>query len=314
MRLLLAALALLAFPPSAAAWEWPVRGEVITQFRNGADPYAGGQHRGIDVAAPAGAPVLAATAGTIDHAGVVGASGLTISQRTADGRHRLSYLHLARVAVRRGQTVAAGERLGDVGVSGERSAQPPHLHFGVRDAAERHGYLDPLRFLPPPPPEPQPRPVTAPLTASEPARPEPAPSGAPVTAPAPSAVPALEPAVPVAVAGVAAAPRPVKAPTPATGTAAQAPARPAPVAAGAPERAPAAPAAGPVAVERRASRAAAPRSSAAAPEGGVDAGWLGACVGLVAAAGLLAGPHGARRGHAPVRTAFGALLRAASRG
>ncbi|MBA2439082.1 MAG: hypothetical protein H0V50_00220, partial [Thermoleophilaceae bacterium] len=31
---------------AAGSWTWPVRGEVITQFHNGSDPYAGGQHRG----------------------------------------------------------------------------------------------------------------------------------------------------------------------------------------------------------------------------------------------------------------------------
>ena len=45
------------------AWAWPVEGEVITPYRNGADPYAGGQHRGIDIAAAAGTPVVAAAGG-----------------------------------------------------------------------------------------------------------------------------------------------------------------------------------------------------------------------------------------------------------
>src|SRR5436190_756585 len=56
-------LSLVFAPPAVAAdWIWPVRGEVITPYRNGADPYAAGQHRGIDIAAPVAAPVVAATA------------------------------------------------------------------------------------------------------------------------------------------------------------------------------------------------------------------------------------------------------------
>src|SRR3954452_16848809 len=42
-----AAAAALVLPPGAAAagdWAWPVRGQVITPYRNGANPYAGGQH------------------------------------------------------------------------------------------------------------------------------------------------------------------------------------------------------------------------------------------------------------------------------
>src|SRR3954463_13105840 len=110
--------ALLLTPADALAagdWTWPVAGEVVTQFRNGPAPYAGGQHRGVDIAAPVGARVVAATAGTIAYAGVVGSSGLTVAERTSDGRYELSYLHLSTVAVRRGDGVASGESLGAVG-------------------------------------------------------------------------------------------------------------------------------------------------------------------------------------------------------
>ena len=51
---LLIAAALAAPAPASAAWVWPVSGEVITPYRNGTDPYATGQHRGIDIAAPVG--------------------------------------------------------------------------------------------------------------------------------------------------------------------------------------------------------------------------------------------------------------------
>ena len=49
--------------PANAGWTWPVDGEVITPYRNGSDPYAPGQHRGIDIAAPVGTAVRAAAAG-----------------------------------------------------------------------------------------------------------------------------------------------------------------------------------------------------------------------------------------------------------
>ena len=136
-RLLLAALlASLAFPGSAAGWSWPVSGEVITPYRNGDDPYAGGQHRGIDISAAAGTPVGAAAAGTVTFAGVAGSSGLTVSVRTADGRFDTSYLHLSSAAVVKGDRVGEGARLGAAGTTGRRSAAAPHLHFGVRDAGQ----------------------------------------------------------------------------------------------------------------------------------------------------------------------------------
>ena len=36
--------------PAAWAWTWPADGPVLRGFSVGSDKYAGGQHRGIDVA------------------------------------------------------------------------------------------------------------------------------------------------------------------------------------------------------------------------------------------------------------------------
>ena len=190
---LVAALTLAA--PSAAVaadWSWPVRGDVVTKYRNGDDPYAGGQHRGVDIAAPVGAGVVAATSGRVVHAGTVGSAGLTVTLRSADGRFDLSYLHLSAVAVREGDSVGQGDRLGAVGVSGSRSVAEPHLHFGVREAGSEHAYRDPLAFLPP-----VPRPSAAPdvpAAAPEPVPAAPPPAGASVHAPAEAPVPSTTPA------------------------------------------------------------------------------------------------------------------------
>ncbi|MEA2407489.1 MAG: hypothetical protein QOE69_1608, partial [Thermoleophilaceae bacterium] len=143
----LAASCLAEAAPARAAWVWPVSGDVITAYRNGTDPYATGQHRGIDIAAPVGTPVVAAAGGTVRFAGTAGSSGLTISVRTDDG-YDTSYLHLSSAAVHAGARVSSGDRIGAVGTTGTRSAPAPHLHFGVRDAGTRHDYHDPLAFLP----------------------------------------------------------------------------------------------------------------------------------------------------------------------
>src|SRR3954454_17745303 len=90
---------------AAGGWTWPVRGQVVTQFRNGDNPYAAGQHRGVDLAAPVGTPVVAATAGTIVYAGVAGSSGINVAERTSDRRYELSCLHLSAASVQRGQAV-----------------------------------------------------------------------------------------------------------------------------------------------------------------------------------------------------------------
>jgi hypothetical protein len=133
----------------AEGWAWPVTGPVITPFLNdNARPYAGGMHRGIDIAAPAGTKVGAARAGTVTYAGALGSSGLTVAIATSDGAHLTSYLHLSRISVHRGDGVEAGGEIGAVGTTGERSASEPHLHFGVRRAGEPDFYVDPLSLLP----------------------------------------------------------------------------------------------------------------------------------------------------------------------
>src|SRR5688572_26274379 len=151
VAVVVAVVVLAAAPPAAGedAWVWPVRGHVVTPYSNdNGRPYAGGMHRGIDIAADGGAGVVAARAGTVTHAGVVGSSGLTVAVRTADGRHVTSYLHLSAVAVRKGDSVAAGTPVGAVGTSGRRSVAEPHLHFGVRLAETEDHYVDPLGLLP----------------------------------------------------------------------------------------------------------------------------------------------------------------------
>ena len=87
---------------------------------------------------------VAAAGGDVRFAGTAGSSGLTISIRT---ERRLRHLVPPPLVARRcapGRSVSAGERIGAVGTTGTRSATAPHLHFGVRDAGNRHGYHDPL--------------------------------------------------------------------------------------------------------------------------------------------------------------------------
>src|SRR5680860_326757 len=313
------ALVLLAAPASAAAdWSWPVAGEVITHYRNGTDPYAGGQHRGIDIAVEAGTPVVAAAGGTVRFAGVVGSSGLTVSVRTADGRFDTSYLHLSAAGVREGHVVSTGDRLGAVGTSGRRSAARPHLHFGVREAGTRHSYVDPLTLLGPPPPSGPPEaPRVAPAPVPVPVAP------VPVRVPGPVRLPAARrlrlPAgrrVPVArrVPGGRRlpAPRPGRSPS-AVGAPLSAPAlRPLPAlgrgdaagrghAAGAPDRG-VLPGLGPQAAGAPAQAPAArPTPAGARPgqdDGGPDVSWALACLGLLLAAALMGRARDGGRGAA----------------
>ena len=214
-----AAVILVRAPAAAAAggWTWPVRGDVITAYTNdNSRPYAGGMHRGIDIAAPVGTRVVAAQPGSVTFAGPLGSSGITVAIATADGRYVTSYLHLSRVAVERGESVDAGREIGAVGTSGKRSVPQPHLHFGVRRVGPARLYVDPLTLLPPmagqgsAPPAPvaapvRVRPALQPVPAGllDPRRhPARAPAPAPALTPEPSPFPALGWGTPVGVAGL----------------------------------------------------------------------------------------------------------------
>ncbi len=331
VRSALVALALLlllpARAPASGTWPWPVRGHVLTTFRNGDDPYAGGQHRGVDIAAPVGAEVVASAAGTVRHAGVTGSSGLTVSVRA--GAYDVSYLHLSKLSVRKGEAVAAGQPLGAVGTSGRRSAEQPHLHFGVRRAGRRHAYLDPLDLLAPPPTAPReaPRGAPAPVPVPVPVGPKPAPAPlrgrAPERVPAGRRVPVPAPRrVRVPAGRRVRVPRPGPAPRVLSPRIASVPGggrvpalRPMPSRA----RPARAPQEGPRPLHRgdpgkagSAQPARAPAPSAGPVAGGPDLGWALACLGLLAAAACLGRPGRGRGGaDARSRTAgMGAQLRA----
>ena len=148
----------------ALAWTWPVDGPVLKEFSLGDDPYAAGHHRGIDIAAPAGAPVRAPAAGTVSFAGTVPGGGRAVTIRTADG-YAVTLLHLGALGVGRSTTVGEGDAVGLVGPSGVAEHAEPYVHLGVRLAADPNGYVNPLSLLPSravPAPEPAPEPVVEP--------------------------------------------------------------------------------------------------------------------------------------------------------
>ena len=117
---------------------WPLRGP----FGNLFGPRRHGFHAGIDVIAPAGAPVAAAASGRVVWAGYrAGGWGLLVTIAHGNGV-RTMYAHLSRVGVRLGDRVGMGARVGRVGATGD--ATGPHLHFEVR---LRGAAVDPLPAL-----------------------------------------------------------------------------------------------------------------------------------------------------------------------
>jgi len=169
----------LAWTPVAHAWSWPVQGPVLQPFSyDEAHPYATGQHRGIDIGADAaGEGVGAPATGTVSFAGTVPTNGKSVTIETPDG-YSVTLTHLGSILVAKGATVAEGAAVGTIGPSGTPELDELYVHLGIRATADPNGYLDPLRFLPPP-------------AASEPAPSDPPPSASTSSAPASKPRPAV---------------------------------------------------------------------------------------------------------------------------
>ncbi|WP_332675525.1 M23 family metallopeptidase [Aromatoleum sp.] len=89
------------------------------------------RHEGIDIVAPGGTPVRAATEGVVLHVGTNRLGGRVVWV-LGPGGQRHYYAHLARFAdVFPGQRIAAGTLLGHVGDTGNARGTPPHLHYGI---------------------------------------------------------------------------------------------------------------------------------------------------------------------------------------
>ena len=194
-----AALAMFVLPSVAQAWTWPAPGDVLAPFVFGGDPYAGGQHRGIDVEGEQGGVVLAPAAGVVAFAGSVGANGKVVTIETDDG-YSVTLVHLGAFSVGKGDAVGEGSPVGTIGSSGTPEHDVPYVHLGVRVTSDSQGYVDPLTLLPPraapappPPPSPAPPPVVE-LVPPPPAHTAPPPAPAePQPAEAPPAEPSAQP-------------------------------------------------------------------------------------------------------------------------
>lgn len=140
------AVGLVPHPAAAAAtspgspWQWPLAPApaVVRPFAPGPTPYSPG-HYGADLAAAEGEVVLAAGGGEVTYAGLVAGRGVVV---VSHGRLRTTYEPVV-AAVRVGDRVLAGARLGEVG-TGHPCPAASCLHWGLRRGDT---YLDPVLLV-----------------------------------------------------------------------------------------------------------------------------------------------------------------------
>ena len=108
----------------------PVAGRVTSQFGSRFHPILGHRrmHKGVDLGAGAGAPIVAAAQGRVASAGWAGGYGRQVAI-VHSGGIRTTYSHMSRIAARAGETVQQGQVIGYVGSSGLSTGA--HLHYEV---------------------------------------------------------------------------------------------------------------------------------------------------------------------------------------
>jgi murein DD-endopeptidase MepM/ murein hydrolase activator NlpD len=135
-----------ASPPAASARTAttgplliPVAGVAASQLTDTFGDARGGErrHEALDIAAPAGTPVIAAAGGRIEKLFRSDDGGNTVYVRSPDRRTLYYYAHLQAYApgLEEGERIARGQRLGTVGSSGNADPAAPHLHFAIMRTA-----------------------------------------------------------------------------------------------------------------------------------------------------------------------------------
>jgi murein DD-endopeptidase MepM/ murein hydrolase activator NlpD len=124
-------------------FQFPVADPVVTDiygYTRQTGPYEI-PHKGTDFKAPPGTPIMAINNGVVILAQDLGIYGNTIVVDHGKGIMSF-YMHLSKISVKKGESVARGEVIGASGETGY--AEGPHLHLTVRiDGVS----IDPMVFL-----------------------------------------------------------------------------------------------------------------------------------------------------------------------
>ena len=149
-----------AHVPQSAGYSFPVEREeflfITSPFGNRQDPMDATKqqmHKGIDIKTNHEAVLATENGGKVvavnHNANTAGGKSVTVEYSREDGsKVQCSYLHLSDIAVKVGDVVNAGQKLGMSGNTGTRTTGE-HLHFGVKsvsaDGSKRD--MDPAAYL-----------------------------------------------------------------------------------------------------------------------------------------------------------------------
>ena len=125
-------------PRAFEGYIWPAEG-VLT---SGYGWRWGRIHRGIDIAAPIGTPILAAASGTVINVGYQSGYGNLVKLEHLDGSVTV-YAHNHRNLVTHGQWIEQGEQIAEMGNTGHSTG--PHVHFEI--ITKDRQAIDPLALL-----------------------------------------------------------------------------------------------------------------------------------------------------------------------
>ncbi|MCW3074171.1 MAG: family metallopeptidase [Flaviaesturariibacter sp.] len=102
------------------------------------------RHKGIDIHARKGTPLIAVCDGVIVEKAHTPIGGKTLWLKSAKHGWTAYYAHLDKQLVKEGQRVKKGQVIGTVGNTGNARLTPPHLHFGISGG---RGWVNPMPYV-----------------------------------------------------------------------------------------------------------------------------------------------------------------------